>query len=51
MATNSFIEVLVLDVPSMLFVTQLEEPLTKSCVEANYVSDLDELRERFRGQS
>jgi hypothetical protein len=51
MATNSFTESLVLDVSSMLFVTKLEELLTKPCVEANYVADLDELRKRFRGRS
>lgn len=50
MATNSFIELLVLDASSMLFVTQLEEPLTKSLVEANYVVDLDEIKKRFRKQ-
>lgn len=50
MVTNSFTEPLVLDVSSMLFVTQLEEPLTKLLVEVNYVADLDELRKRFRKQ-
>lgn len=50
MVTNSFTKELVLDVSSMLFVTQLEESLTKPCVEANYVADLDEIKERFRTQ-
>ena len=50
MATNSFTEPLILDASSILFVAQLEEPITKSCVEVNYVSDLDELKKRFRKQ-
>lgn len=50
MATNSFIESLVLDVSSILFVTQLEKSLTKPCVKANYLVDLDEIKERFRTQ-
>lgn len=50
MATNSFTEPLVLDVSSMLFVTQLEKSLTRPCVEANYIADLDELRKRFGKQ-
>lgn len=50
MATNSFTEVLVLDVSSILFVTQLEKSLTKSCVRADYVAELDEIKKRFRKQ-
>lgn len=48
MASNSFMKELVLDVSSILFVAQLEEPLMKPLVEANYVVDLDEIKERFR---
>lgn len=44
MATNSFTKELVLDAFSMLFVTQLEESLTRPLVRADYVSDLDEIK-------
>lgn len=50
MATNSFTKELVLDVSSILFVTQLEELLTKPLVRANYVADVSELKKRFRKQ-